>query len=238
MAGFALAQSTISGTVYESSKTIPVKNVVVKSSSGIMTTTDSIGHYTISGTQKDSLTFIYHNKATNWFAVKLMDNLNSFDISLHITLNDKFKTLKEVRVFSKNYQQDSIANRDDYAKAFNYHKPGISTTSSDYSGTPGLDLDEFINIFRFKRNKELKHLQTRVLDQERESYISYRFNKNLIRRITHLEGTDLDDFLVRYRPSFEFTQLSTLPNFYQYILNSSYQFKRERNIEDVKVENL
>ena len=232
----ALAQFSISGTVFESTKTIPVKNVVVKSSSGIMTTTDSAGRYTIACVQKDSLTFIYHNKATNWFAVKQIENMSSFDISIHITLNDRFKTLKEVKVFSKNYQQDSIANREEYAKAFNYHKPGIATNSSPYSGTPGLDLDEFINIFRFKRNKSLKHLQTKVLEQEQESYISYRFNKNLIRRITHLDGINLNDFLVRYIPSFEFTQFSTLPNFYQYILNSSYQFKKERNIETVAEE--
>lgn len=199
-----------------------------------MTSTDSLGHYSILSNEKDSLTFIYHNKATTWFAVNKIDNTSSFDISLHITLTEKFRTLKEVRVFSKSYQQDSISNREEYAKAFNYSKPGIATNSSPYSGTPGLDLDEFINIFRFKRNKQLKHLQTRVLEQEQESYVSYRFNKTLVKRITHLDGANLDTFMIRYRPSFAFVQYSTLPNFYQYILNASYQFKRDNSIPEEK----
>jgi len=236
LAGSVAAQHTISGTVYDSSRTIPVKGVTVKSTNGMVTLTDSLGRYAIAANDKDSLTFIYHNKATNWFSVKKIDAPNSFDISLHITLTEKFRTLKEVRVFSKSYQQDSITNREEYSKAFNYSKPGISTNSSPYSGTPGLDLDEFINIFRFKRNKQLQHLQARVLEQEQESYISYRFNKNLVKRVTHLEGKNLDTFMIRYRPTFSFLQLSTTPTFYQYILNASYEFRRENKISDEQKE--
>lgn len=230
------AQLTISGTVYDSSKIIPVKDVVVKSTGGKMAITDSTGHYDIGANDKDSLTFIYQNKPTSRFAVKQIENQGSFDISLHIRLTEKFRTLKEVRVFSKSYKEDSIANRDEYAKIFNYQKPGIKTTTSEYSGSAGLDLDEFINIFRFKRNKRLKYMQGRLLEQEQESYINFRFNKPLVKRITHLEGANLDNFMLRYRPDFEFTQNSTTVNFYQYILNASYRFKKEMMIEDVKKE--
>lgn len=236
MAGTVAGQLTISGTVYDSGKIIPVKDVVVKSSGGMMTITDSTGHYNIVASDKDSLTFIYLNKPTSRFAVRQIDNIGSFDISLHIRVAEKFRTLKDVRVFSKSFKQDSIANRQDYAKIFNYQKPGIKTTSSDYSGAAGLDLDEFINIFRFKRNRRLKYMQNRLLDQEQENYINYRFNKTLVKRITRLDGKNLDTFMVRYRPDFTFTQNSTTVNFYQYILNASYQFKREILVEEGKKE--
>ena len=228
----ASAQLTISGTVYDNSKTVPIKSVVVKSSTGIMTVTDSVGHYNIVATDKDSLTFIYLNKSTPKFAVKKIDDIGNFDISLHINMPEKFKTLKEVRVFSKSFREDSITNRNEYSKYFNFQKPGISTTRSEYGGGAGLDLDEFINIFRFKRNKRLKYMQTRVLEQEQENYINYRFNKSTVKRITHLEGEDLDKFMLRYRPDFDFTQTSSTVTFYQYILNSSYKFKREKLIEE------
>lgn len=230
------AQLTISGTVFDSSKIIPVKGVVIKSSTGIMTVTDSTGHYNIVATDKDSLTFIYLNKPTARFAVKKIEDIGNFDISLHITVLEKFKTLKEVRVFSKSFREDSITNRNEYAKYFNYQKPGISTTRSEYGGGAGLDLDEFINIFRFKRNKRLKYMQNRVLEQEQENYINYRFNKNTVKRITHLEGENLKNFMLSYRPDFEFTQTSSTVTFYQYILNSSYKFKREKLIEEGKGE--
>ncbi len=226
-AGNALGQLTISGTVYDSSRVIPVKGVTVKSTGGKFTATDSLGHYDIAATDNDSLTFVYLNKPTPKFAVKQIENIGSFDISLHVKVNEKFKMLKEVRVFSKSYKEDSIANREEYKKIFGYQRPGIQTTSSGYSGTPGLDLDEFINIFRFRRNKQLKHMQTRLLDQEQEHYVTYRFNKPLVKRITHLEGSNLDTFMVKYRPDFAFVQSSSTAVFYQYILNSSYQFRSE-----------
>ncbi len=222
--------------MYDSSKTTQVKGVTVKSTSGIVTVTDSLGHYDIGASDKDSLTFVYNNKPTARFAVRQIENIGSFDISLHIRVAEKFRTLKEVRVFSKSFKEDSIANRNEYAKIFNYQRPDIKTSVSEYSGGGGLDLDEFINIFRFKRNKRLKYMQNRLLEQEQETYINYRFNKTLVKRITRLEGNNLDTFMIRYRPDFEFTQNTSAVNFYQYILNASYQFKIELLIAEGKKE--
>ncbi len=227
MVGSVRGQFTISGTVYDSSKVVPVKDVLVKSTGGTTAITDSTGHYDIAATDKDSLTFIYLNKPTARFAVKQIENIGSFDISLRIHVDEKFRTLKEVRVFSNSFKQDSIANREEYTKIFGYQKPGIKTSTSGYSGAAGMDLDEFINMFRFKRKRQLKSLQNRLVNQEQEKYVNYRFNKTLVRRITHLEGQNLDSFMMLYRPDFYFTQNSTTVVFYQYILNASYQFRKE-----------
>ncbi len=229
-----MGQLTISGTVYDSSKTIPVMDVLVKSNGGTQAITDSTGHYEIVTSDKDSLTFIYQNKPTAKFAVKQIPNIGSFDISLHIRVVEKFKTMKEVKVYTKSFRQDSIENRQYYNKIFNYNKPGISSSINPGSGTVGMDLDEFINIFRFKRNKQLRRMQDRLLEQEQENYIKYRFNKTAVRRITRLEGADLDNFMMLYRPDFEFTQMATTVEFYQYILNASYQFKKDLLIKKNK----
>ena len=220
------SQLTVSGTVYDSTKLIPVRDVLVKSSNGTTAITDSLGHYTIVSTDKDSLTFIYQNKPTAKFAVKQIPNIGNFDISLYIRLAAKFRTLKEVKVYAKNFKQDSIENREQYAKIFNYQRPGISSSTDAYSGAAGMDLDELINVFRFKRNRQLKKMQERLMEQEQENYINYRFNKNSVRRITRLDGKDLDIFMKEYRPDFEFTQNSSLVDFYQYILNASYDYRK------------
>jgi len=233
-AGNAFGQLTISGTVYDSTKTVPVVNVLVKSSNGTQAITDSSGHYEIVTSDKDSLTFIYNNKPTAKFAVKQIPNIGNFDISLHIRVVEKFKTMKEVKVYSKNFRQDSIENRQYYRKIFGYEKPGISSSINPGSGTVGLDLGEFINIFRFKRNKQLRKMQDRLLEQEQENYIKYRFNKAAVKRITQLEGADLENFMTLYRPDFEFTQMASTVAFYQYILNASYQFKKELLIKENK----
>ena len=230
-----MGQLTISGTVYDSTKTIPVMDVLVKSSSGTQALSDSTGHYEIVTTDKDSLTFIYLNKPTAKFAVKQIKNIGSFDISLHVRVVEKFKTLKEVKVYTKNFRQDSIENRLNYKKIFSFEKPGVSSSINPGSGSVGLDLDEFINIFRFKRNRQLRKMQDRLLEQEQENYIKYRFNKTAVKRITRLEGADLDNFMALYKPDFEFTQMATTAEFYQYILNASYQFKKELLIKEKRL---
>ena len=229
---FAKSQLTITGTVYDSSKIVPVKDVLIKSSSGTTAVTDSNGRYTIVATETDSLIFIYHNKPTLKFAVAQVPNIGSFDISLHIHVTEKYKMLKEVKVYAKNYRQDSMENREQYAKIFNYERPGIKLSANAYSGAAGADLDELINIFRFKRNKQLKRMQHRLEEEEKENYINYRFNKTTVRRITKLEGKDVEIFMKEYRPDYEFTINSNVVDFYQYILNSSYEYKINREKEN------
>ena len=236
-AGAARAQLTISGTVYDSTRIVPVAGVLVKSSSNTQAITDSAGSYEIVASEKDSLTFIYQNKPTAKFAVKQITNVSSFDIALHVRVTEKFKTMKEVKVYTKHFREDSIENRQYYNKLFNYEKPGISTSINPGSGSVGMDLDEFINIFRFKRNKQMRKMQDRLLEQEQENYIKYRFNKTAIKRITRLDGADLDNFMALYKPSFEFTQTATTIEFYQYILTSSYMFKKELLIKKNKTDN-
>jgi hypothetical protein len=233
-----MGQLTINGTVLDSTKTIPVKDVTVKSTNGTVALTDSLGHYTIVTTDKDSLTFIYQGKPTARFAVKQIPNIGNFELSLHVRVTEKFKTLKEVKVYSKNYRQDSLENRDHYAKYFNYSKPTVRTNSDSYTGAAGMDINELINIFRFKRNKQLRKLQERLVEQEQENYINYRFNKNTVRRITGLQGKQLDQFITEYRPDFEFTQNSSLVEFYQYILNASYDFKKRRLMSPQQLDSL
>jgi hypothetical protein len=228
----SFGQIIVSGTVYDSTKMIPVKQVTVKSNSGRSTITDTLGKYTIEVFETDSLVFIYNNKPTLKYAVKTIENIGNFDISLHVRMYEKFKTLKEVQIFTRSYKQDSAENRQRFATIFNYKKPGVQSSFDPTTGAAGLDINELINIFRFKRNRQLKKMQERLEEEEKERFINYRFNKATVTRITKLTGEDLAAFMKNYRPDFEFTQNSTLVDFYQYILNASYHFKKEKLIKN------
>jgi hypothetical protein len=227
------AQFTVTGTVFDSSKRNYVENVQVESSGGKYTRTDSMGRYKITVTEKDSLTFVYKNKPTQKFVVKDIANPDQFDISLGVTVKGGYRTLKEVLVFARSYRQDSIENRENYAGVYNYRKPTIRTSISP-GGAVGADVNEIINMFRFKRNKRLKFFQARLEKQEQENFISFRFNKNFVRRITQLQGPELDTFMVRYIPSYEFASTADEVTFNKYILNCSYAFKIELLQQDAK----
>jgi len=117
--------------------------------------------------------------------------------------------LPEVRVRNSNYKLDSIQNRNEYAKVFNFKKPGLSINSSSPSTyvpgsvTAGLDLDELINMFRFKRNRQLLTMQNRLIQQEEEKYVNHRFTKFLVSQLTSLKGNTLDSFMTLSKPSYE-----------------------------------
>jgi hypothetical protein len=155
-----------------------------------------------------------------------MASLTQFDISLGVTVKSGYRTLKEVVVFARSYREDSMENRRTYADVFNYSRPTIKTSISP-GGAVGADVDEIINMFRFRRNKHLKLFQARLEQQEQDHFVSYRFNKNFVRRITGLTGADLDTFMVRYLPTYEFASTADEVTFNKYILNSSYAFKIE-----------
>ena len=201
----------------------------------MFTSTDSMGRYSIQVKPGDSISFVYKNKPTQPFEVNTIPNPAQFDISIHLNIESKYSVLKEVIVYSKSHQQDSLEKRQTYARIFQYEKPGLSTSITPGGGA-GADINELINIFRFRRNKRIKAFQQRLELEEEEKYIDYRFNKIVVSRITGLKSPALDSFLVWYRPDYEFAQASSEIVLNQYILNASYQFRKIMPLGEAKKE--
>ena len=210
----------IRGTVYDSSRNYPMEAVTVESSAGKGTVTNTEGYYEILVSEKDSIWFSYLNKPTVKFPVLKITNPMSFDISLQVNV----PVMKEVKIKLKNYRQDSIQNRIDYAKIFNYEKPGLKMGTSSFGAGVGFDLDEIINMFRFKRNRSMASFQQRLIMEEQDNFVLHRFNKALVRRLTLLTGNELDSFMLVFRPSFLFTKYSADYEFQLYIKQAYYRF--------------
>ncbi len=216
--------------MYDSTKLYGVQGVSVSSTSRLPVITDSLGAYHINVAETDSLSFFYKGKSTVKFPVKTIINYNEFDISLRIRVNAKYKLLQGVTVFADSYRRDSAENRMDYEKVFNYEKPGISSTYTP--GEPaGLNLDDLIGMFSFRKKKENIAFQKRLIQDEQDRYVNYRFNSKIINRITGLNGDTLTKYKQIYRPSYEFVVGSSLTQFYEYILQTSYGFKKEEGIK-------
>ena len=194
---------TISGTVYDVTARTPIESVIVKTSSGHSAFTDSTGRYTLTAVSTDSIWFTMLNKSTIKYPLDTIKNLSQFDIMIHVRAVE----LPDVKVRTKSYRMDSLENRRDYAKYFNYHKPSLRL-STDNSYNPGgigtgFDLDEIINIFRFKRNRSLEALQRRLVQQEQDHYVDHRFSKNFVIKLTKLKEPELDIFMSKFRPDYD-----------------------------------
>ncbi len=227
------AQIQLNGTVYDSTKRNLVMGVQVICTCGTMSFTDSAGNYSIYVGEKDSVFFFFRNKPTQKFAVAAIRDFSAFDISISLHVPGRYKQLKEIIVYGKNRRQDSIENRLQYDKVFNNDRSGLRFTGANAeAGTSaGIDLDALINVFRFRKNKSMALFQQRLIKEEQDRYINYRFNKTIVQRLTKLkEGALLDEYMELYRPEYDLlTQILDI-ELYLYIQETAKRFiaRKER----------
>jgi hypothetical protein len=214
---------TVSGTVYDISKKTPIEYVSVVSTSGNGTMTDSAGRYSLTVKETDSIYFSYLNKATPGYAVKSIQNTEAFDISIM----RKVKELPGVFVKQRNYHLDSLQNRLDYQKIFDYRKPGLKTSMNPngQNMAVGLDLDELINMFKFKKNRRMLAFQKRLEVDEQEKYVSHRFSKGLVKKLTGLGSPEIDSFMTEFRPTYSMAVQFNDLEFGQYIVEAFKYYK-------------
>ncbi|MFT3947142.1 MAG: hypothetical protein QM763_09230 [Agriterribacter sp.] len=220
----AIYAQEIQGTVYDITQKIPLPSVSVLTSSGNGTQTDSMGFYSIRVTKNDSIWFSYLEKQTPKYPVNTISNPAAFDISIQVSAIE----LPNVTVKKPGYRFDSLQNRKEYEKAFNYRKPGLRTTSlspGSMGAGVGLDLDELINVFRFRRNRNMKFLQNWLIKEEQDKYVDYRFNKLFVKKLTDLDGEQLDAFMKFYRPLYEYVVTVNEAELGLYILECYKQYK-------------
>ena len=234
----AYSQSTISGTVSDYFSKQPLNAVTVQTTSGHYTISDSLGRYQINIQKKDSVWFSYLNKQTMKYSADTITHPQSFDIALYVDV----RWLPEVKVQTRDYKLDSVSNRQAYAKAFDYRKPGIrfspQQSASSYvpgSVTAGLDLDEIINAFRFKRNRQMLAFQERLVQDEQDKYVDHRYSKYFVIKLTKLSGDELNKFMAFYRPSYEEVQaMNDLElGFYVEQCFKNYQYLKQHKNSDI-----
>jgi hypothetical protein len=209
----AFGQVVISGTVYDNSQKFTMAGVSVLTTSGLGTSTDSVGHYRIRMGLEDSLYFSYLGKTTLRFPAREINPNLPFDMAIAVSID----SLPAAFVRGNNYFLDSLANRKDYAKVFNYganYLGKVKTTGRGGMGV-GLNLDLLLNG---KENRRMEAFQDRLVWQEQQNYVDHHFSKSTVRRLTGLQSPALDTFMVQYRPTQDFIQsCETEYQWYHYI---------------------
>jgi hypothetical protein len=205
-------------------RTKPLDRVSVVSTSGKGTATDSNGNYIIVVSLSDSIYFSYLGRATSKFAIRDINYSSGFDIALHVDP----VTLQEVKVMPRSYRDDSIQNRRDYEKYFDYKKPGFKITDGSGGLGAGVDLDALIGMLQRDKIHRAQAFQRRLVDEEHDKYVDHRFNRSIVLKITHLEGDEIDSFMVRYRPSYEFCKKATDYDLYDYIKLAYSEYQKDR----------
>ncbi|MHA4807302.1 peptidase associated/transthyretin-like domain-containing protein [Flavitalea flava] len=209
-------QVEVKGTVYDRSQLFAMPGVSVLGSSGAGTITDSTGHYQIRLSSGDSIYFSYLGKYTDKIPLSRIVPGYPLDMSLAVNVD----SLPLVVVRPKIYRYDSLANRDEYRRVFDYQPEYITGGN----GGVGFNLDM---LFSGRKNRQMLSLQRRLEEEERDKYVDHRFNRTLVKKITGLQQPALDTFMRAYRPSYEFIlNCENDYEFYKYIRDCGLYFSK------------
>jgi hypothetical protein len=210
-----LGQVEIKGTVYDKSQLFAMPGVSVMGTSGQGTMTDSMGKYKIILHPDDSIYFSYLGRATARISVHRVARDYPLDMSLAVTVD----SLPLVVVRPRPYRYDSAANRDEYRKVFDYQPEYVM---GGENGGVGLNLDM---LFNARKNRQMLALQRRLVEEEQDKYVSYRFNRSLVYRITGMQRPAIDTFMRIYRPTYQFIRnCENDYEFYKYIKDCAIYF--------------
>ena len=190
----------VKGRTYEQTGRMFLEGVVVQATNGRGTISDSLGQYSLWVRPTDSVYFSYQGRVTGKYPVATMEDPRQFSMALHVRTH----ALPPVTIYGRNYRMDSLQNRQVYAKYFDWRKENPLNSINMSNGSVGMDPSAIINLFRFRRNRQLTSLRERLIAEEQDKYVSNRYNRTMVSEITGLKGDRLTAFMERHRPPYDF----------------------------------
>ena len=148
-----------------------------------------------------------------------------------IRLKQATHVLNEVTIQSKRDPRiDSINNRKQFSQVFNYQPPKIKDA---FSGPPALNVPfAFVSINLLvlievlnKKHDPTYKLQQLMLKDEQANYVSSRYSRVFVARITQLKGDSLDQFYQRYYPAIDWVKKTSDYDMILYIKSKYAEFK-------------
>jgi len=183
---------------------------------------DERGAYRIQSMQGDVLIFSHVGFETDTLVVDTAMMAGDYPIYME----PKIQTLKAVQVGSlSNYQLDSLARREEYSWVFDHGNPPRIERKRSGDGV-GLSLDIFRNASR--EDKDRDKLKKRLLREEEEHYIDFRYSREYVSRLTRLKGDSLQEFMMHFRPAYDFCRKAANVDILVFVNDSFKKFmKRE-----------
>jgi hypothetical protein len=89
----------------------------------------------------------------------------------------------------------------------------------------GLGIDAIYNLLS-RSGKNARHLQAILERDYKESIIDYRFNPDYVKSVLGTNEAELKDFMLQYRPTYQFVLTATDYAFVQFLRSSFTAYKR------------
>jgi hypothetical protein len=133
--------------------------------------------------------------------------------------------LKEVNIYGKNKTPQEL-----YKSKLDEYKYKLDKGSSRDllnlgSRGVGLGIDAIYNLLS-RDGKNARHLQKILEKDYKEEVIDYRYRPEYVKAIVDIKNEDLKDFMLQYRPTYQFVLTASDYAFIQFIRNSYASYKR------------
>lgn len=141
--------------------------------------------------------------------------------ALVISLKKQAIEIAPITIIGRKSPEDILAQRrEEYSKAYRLADPG-DFVSVGQNGA-GLSIDAVYNYFS-REGKNARRLTKYFQNEYQENFIDVVFTRELVKSETGLEGEALENFMIRYRPSYDFVLRADKYDMVKYI-KSKYQY--------------
>lgn len=213
---------TVYGYLRDSATGLPIPLASVKNlSTGQTVMTNHDGRFRINLSKNQYLGFAaidYHFDTIQYNAKRQLQD------TLQLVLRSLAHNLGNVTVTARGmnrYQLDSIERRNEFLKDVGHVQPVMAQPQYGFGVAVSLD--------RLSKKEKNKRKAFDFYDEnEKEEYINYRFPPPLVAEYTGLKGEQLQDFMQKYRPEYEWLRKHPSEEDIKYYLNDKLKlyFKR------------
>src|SRR5690606_35212338 len=216
---YGLKAQTLKGIVMELDSSKPIQQVEVKNlRTEMIVETTASGEFEIEAVVNDLLTFGYPGYRLDTLLV-VDDEVKRVYMTpledVNILEADEITGLSDVQL-----EEEIRIARERGRSLHTAQGGGIAISPSRLFG---------------REAKEARKRYELLLEEKENRVVNSKFNEAIITPITPLKGRDLDLFIVKFRPSYEFVEKSDEEQMRLYIMDSYKEFKNMSQAEKDKI---
>jgi hypothetical protein len=133
--------------------------------------------------------------------------------------------LKTVNIIQYHFFKDSLAFREEYAKALTFRRPRWYEV---YQGM-SVNINNLYKVTQYKKNKKKIAFRQVLLNKEQEMYVSSVYTPSLVNKVTQLDGDSLQLFMHHYTPAYSFLKGASDYDLYLEIKRQYLEFIKTRD---------
>ncbi|ATL46945.1 hypothetical protein COR50_06975 [Chitinophaga caeni] len=192
--------------------------------SGAGTVSNETGRYFVEARPGDTIEFSMISYVRTQIVIPSVSSIMNIDLQKQII------GLQGVNIRGRIYSLDSARTRAEYDRYFNYKRPGALDVLKTLPSNP---ITALTYLVPSKARKRKEMFRGQLEYWEKEKYIDYRYNPEVVQKMTKLEGAELDTFMMKYRPSYQFLQTASEYDFLLFIKQSYAKYLSEKKADAI-----